>query len=230
MKIPFWLETSEPEIFPDTRYALDEPDGLLALGGDLSLIRLTSAYQKGIFPWYTSGQPIMWWSPNPRSVLIPENVHISHSLRKTLKKNWFSVTFDQDFSTVISKCSTARSEGTWITLEMQQAYIELHQAGLAHSVEVWADNKLVGGLYGIALDKVFFGESMFSTMNDVSKIALVKLCQKLSDDGFKIIDCQVHSEHLTSLGAELITRTKFNNLLQLNCQLTSDSNWRVNNT
>lgn len=228
MKIPYWLEISEPEIFPDTSYALEEPDGLLALGGDLSLKRLTCAYQKGIFPWYSDGQPIMWWSPDPRSILVPENVHISRSLKKTLKQNWFKVTFDQAFSKVISKCATARTDGTWITSEMQQAYIDLHQAGIAHSVEVWVDNELVGGLYGIALDKVFFGESMFSTINDVSKIALVKLCQKLDADGFKMIDCQVQSEHLTSLGAELITRTKFNNLLQLNCRISNDSNWRPN--
>ncbi len=226
IKVPYWLEISEPELFPDTACALEEPDGLLALGGDLSLKRLTSAYQKGIFPWYSDGQPIMWWSPNPRSILTPQNIHISRSLKKTLKQSWFTVTFDQDFPAVISECATARAEGTWITTEMQQAYIELHKAGFAHSVEVWVDTKLVGGLYGIALGKVFFGESMFSSMNDVSKIALVRLCQKLNDDGFEIIDCQVQSDHLTSLGAELVTRTKFNNLLQLNCQTSSDSNWR----
>ncbi len=226
MKIPYWLKTSEPELFPDTSCALDEPDGLLALGGDLSLKRLTSAYQKGIFPWYTNGQPIMWWSPNPRSILTPENVHISRSMRKTLKKSWFNVTFDHDFSGVINNCATTRSEGTWITNEMQQAYVEMYKAGFAHSVEVWVDEELVGGLYGIALGKVFFGESMFSKMNDVSKIALVKLCQKLDNDGFKMIDCQVQSQHLSSLGAELVSRTKFNNLLQLNCQTATSSNWR----
>jgi len=226
MRVPFWLEPSEPEVFPDTSYALTEPDGLLALGGDLTLKRLTCAYQKGIFPWYSEGQPIMWWSPDPRSVLIPDKVHISRSLRKTLKQDWFTVTFDHDFANVISNCATTRDEGSWITSEMQQAYIDLHYAGFAHSVEVWAENKLVGGLYGIALDKVFFGESMFSTKSNVSKIALVKLCQKLNENGFKLIDCQVQSEHMDSLGAELMTRTKFNNLLQLQCQTRTDSNWR----
>jgi len=226
MKIPYWLDESAPELFPDTSCALDEPDGLLALGGDLSLKRLACAYQKGIFPWYTEGQPIMWWSPNPRSILLPDNIHISRSLRKTLKQDWFTVTFDQNFSGVISQCAIARSEGTWITSEMQQAYINLHEAGIAHSVEVWVNNELVGGLYGIALDKFFFGESMFSTKNNVSKIALVRLCQKLDDDGFKIIDCQVQSAHLTSLGAELTTRTNFNNLLQLHCQTSSNSLWQ----
>lgn len=226
MKIPYWLDISQPELFPDTACALDEPDGLLALGGDLSLKRLTCAYRQGIFPWYSAGQPIMWWSPNPRSVLTPDSIHISRSLRKILKQDWFRISFDQDFIGVISNCATIRDEGTWITPEMQQAYIDMFQAGFAHSVEVWVNNELVGGLYGIALDKVFFGESMFSTMNNVSKIALVKLCQKLAFDGFKLIDCQVESEHLTSLGAELITRSKFNSLLQLNCQSSSHSNWR----
>ncbi|MFV2061058.1 MAG: leucyl/phenylalanyl-tRNA--protein transferase [Gammaproteobacteria bacterium] len=226
MKVPFWLEPTQPEIFPDTSYALEEPNGLLALGGDLSQKRLTCAYQKGIFPWYSDGQPIMWWSPDPRSVLVPEKIHISRSLRKTLKQDWFKVTFDHDFPNVISNCATARDEGTWITSEMQQAYIHLHHAGFAHSVEVWVDEKLVGGLYGIALDKVFFGESMFSTQSNVSKIALVKLCQKLSDDGFKLIDCQVQSQHLDSLGAELITRTDFKNLLQLHCNTSTKSHWR----
>ncbi|VAW95778.1 Leucyl/phenylalanyl-tRNA--protein transferase [hydrothermal vent metagenome] len=228
MKIPYWLEISEPELFPDTSCALDEPDGLLALGGDLSLKRLTCAYQKGIFPWYSDGQPIMWWSPNPRSILSPENIHISRSMRKTLRQTWFDVTFDHDFSGVIKNCATVRSEGTWITNEMQLAYIEMHKAGFAHSVEIWVKNELVGGLYGIALGKIFFGESMFSKMNDVSKIALVKLSQKLDNDGFKIIDCQVQSQHLSSLGAELVTRTKFNNLLQLNCQTSTSSNWQKN--
>jgi len=224
--VPYWLDASKPELFPATDYALEDPNGLLALGGDLSLERLRSAYQKGIFPWYSEGQPIMWWSPDPRSVLTPETIHISKSLRKTLKQDWFEVTFDKDFANVISKCATARSDGTWITAEMQQAYIDLHYAGIAHSVEVWVDKKLVGGLYGIALDKVFFGESMFSEKTDVSKIAFVKLCQKLNDDGFKLIDCQVESEHLTSLGAELITRTEFNNLLQCHCRTSKNSNWQ----
>jgi len=226
MKTPYWLDISQPELFPDTTYALDEPDGLLALGGDLSLKRLTCAYQQGIFPWYSTGQPIMWWSPNPRSVLTPDSIHISRSLRKTLKQDWFRISFDQDFIGVISNCASIRDEGTWITPEMQQAYIDMFHAGFAHSVEVWVNNELVGGLYGIALDKVFFGESMFSTMNNVSKIALVKLCQKLAFDGFQLIDCQVESGHLTSLGAELITRSKFNSLLQLNCQSSSYSHWR----
>ena len=225
MKVPYWLETSNPELFPDTNYALEEPDGLLALGGDLSIKRLTSAYQKGIFPWYSDGQPIMWWSPNPRSVLTPETIHISRSMRKTLKQNWFEVTFDKDFANVIYKCATARSEGTWITAEMQQAYIDLHYQGIAHSVEVWVQEKLVGGLYGIALDKVFFGESMFSEKTDVSKIAFIKLGQKLQADGFKLIDCQVESEHLTSLGAELIARNEFNNLLHSYCKTSKNSNW-----
>ena len=197
----------------------DEADdtGLLAFGGDLSIERLTLAYTKGIFPWYEEGMPVLWWSPDPRMILFPEKMIISHSLKQTIKKNKFLITFDRDFEAVINECSvTSRNgqDGTWITQEMKSAYTRLHKAGLAHSVESWLEGKLVGGLYGVALGKAFFGESMFHSETDASKVALFQLVEKLKQWKFEIIDAQVYTTHLESLGGELIPRSQYLEILQ----------------
>lgn len=189
------------------------PEGLLAIGGDLSVERLLAAYRQGIFPWYNPGQPILWWSPDPRAVLDPEKVHISRSLRKTLRSGRFEIRFDSAFRQVMQGCAASRPQfpggGTWITNDMIDAYCRLHALGHAHSVETWQANRLTGGLYGVALGGVFFGESMFSDQNDASKVALVALCHKLRDWGYRLIDCQLPSRHLERLGAESIPRREF---------------------
>ncbi len=198
--------------FPPVEEA--EEIGLLAAGGDLSPQRLLLAYSLGIFPWYNPGEPILWWSPDPRCVLFPDKIHISKSLRKVLNRHEFRVTFDSDFSAVIDCCRQVRADqGTWITPEMYDAYVELHRLGFAHSVECWKGEDLVGGLYGVSLGTVFFGESMFSLRPNASKVALVILCQQLSKLGFRLIDCQQSSEHLLSLGANEIGRDYFCQLL-----------------
>lgn len=198
--------------FPDTQQALSYPNGLLAVGGDLSLQRLLRAYQRGIFPWYEDPQPILWWSPDPRSVLFPEEIAVSRSLAKTLRRNRFHLTADTAFHRVLAGCAEPRERerGTWITNNMARAYMELHRSGYAHSVEVWDDQgQLQGGLYGVSLGRVFFGESMFSRTNDASKVALVALTRMLPGLGSDIIDCQVESEHLNSMGARNIPRVDF---------------------
>lgn len=209
MPLP-WLDSPESS-FPDISLALAEPNGLLAAGGDLSQQRLIDAYSQGIFPWYEEEQPILWWSPNPRMVLFPDDLRISKSLLKTLKKSHYKVTLDKAFSEVIACCAQPRGEssGTWISDEMQIAYTQLFEAGYAHSVEVWRDKELVGGLYGVALGQLFFGESMFSFESNASKIALVNLVKWLRQWNYKLIDCQVSSEHLESLGAVEISREEF---------------------
>lgn len=201
--------------FPDP----DEADesGLLAIGGDLSIDRLKSAYSKGIFPWYEDGMPILWWSPDPRMVLFPEKIIVSHSLRQSIRKNQFTFSIDKVFEKVIANCSkTPRKgeKGTWITREMRNAYIRLHEDGFAHSAETWMDGKLVGGLYGVALGKVFFGESMFHHETNASKVALYYLVENLHKWGFKIIDAQVYTNHLESLGGELIPRRQYMHVLE----------------
>lgn len=213
MPIP-WLDSADLE-FPSVDIALTDPDGLLAAGGDLSVERLVEAYQNGIFPWYEEGQPILWWSPDPRMVLKPEELNISKSLRKLLRRGRYRLTMDQDFSGVIQRCSQSRNDstGTWITNEMQTAYGELHAAGFAHSVEVYNGEDLVGGLYGVALGQAFFGESMFSAESNTSKLALVYLATQLKYWGYKVIDCQVSSDHLLSLGAGEVSRDQFTQLL-----------------
>ncbi|MGZ5050728.1 MAG: leucyl/phenylalanyl-tRNA--protein transferase [Methylobacter sp.] len=205
--------------FPLVNRALREPDGLLAIGGCLSQTRLLNAYRHGIFPWYNGGEPILWWSPNPRLVLFPDKLVISRSLCKTLRKNVFSVTFDQAFDEVMKACAAPRkgADGTWITDEMNEAYNRLHKAGFAHSAEAWVDGKLVGGLYGVALGQAFFGESMFHTETDASKVAFVTLVQQLKGWGYQLIDCQVHTKHLESFGAEEIDRDAFIALLDRYC-------------
>ena len=201
--------------FPPLEQALTSPNGLLAAGGDLRPERLLHAYRHGIFPWYEDGQPILWWSPSPRTVIFPSRLHVSRSLRKTLRRGTFTVTADTAFARVIDTCADIRSgaEGTWITGEMRRAYCELHRLGYAHSVEAWLEDRLAGGLYGIAIGRVFFGESMFSLARDASKVAFVHLLQQLRVWGFNLVDCQVASDHLFSLGAEEIPRQQFTQLL-----------------
>ncbi len=223
-----WLETGTVE-FPELRAALSEPNGLLAVGGDLAPRRLLEAYRRGIFPWYEKDQPILWWSPDPRSVLYPEQMHVSRSLHKSLHRDSLRIRLDHNFAEVIRACAAPRSKanGTWITREMYQAFNELHALGVAHSVEVWRDDKLVGGLYGIAMGSIFFGESMFSKERDASKIALFHLVEKLKADHFTLIDCQVHSEHLARMGATEIPRAKFIQHLQGAVREPLASNWSL---
>ncbi len=202
------MNSPEPEDFPPLELAT--PDGLIAIGGDLSAERLIKASQNGIFPWYSPGDPILWWTPDPRCVLFPENFKVSRSLTKSIQNKGFEFHLDRTFPAVISQCASLReNEGTWITDEMKQSYCHLQSLGFAHSVETWQDGKLVGGLYGIALGGVFFGESMFSLVTDASKAALAFLVNQLSHWGFSVIDCQVTSAHLLSLGAEEISRSDF---------------------
>ena len=214
MPLP-WLDPDAAPAFPAVDEALVEPNGLLAAGGALSPDWLVAAYSQGIFPWYEVGQPILWWSPDPRLVLEPGTVRISRSLRKLIRKQPYALTMDTDFAEVIHNCKAERDSatGTWITDEMQSAYIQLHQLGLAHSVEVWAGSAIVGGLYGVALGKVFFGESMFSKEANASKIALAALSEQLKRWQYGLIDCQVSSEHLLSMGAREISRHSFCNRL-----------------
>jgi leucyl/phenylalanyl-tRNA--protein transferase len=214
MSLP-WLEV-EPVGFPPTEQALSEPNGLLAAGGALNADWLLCAYRLGIFPWYEAGQPLLWWSPDPRLVLQPDQLRISKSLRKLLKKHAYVLSFDEDFTAVVQHCAAVRqgTTGTWITDDMCAAYSQLHELGLAHSLEIRASGKLVGGLYGIALGKVFFGESMFSLEPNTSKLALVYLVRHLLHWGFKLIDCQVSSDHLVSMGATEISRQGFEQKLQ----------------
>ncbi len=214
--------------FPPVENALENPNGLLAAGGDLSPARLISAYRNGIFPWYSEGEPILWWSPNPRTVIFPAHLKISRSLRRTLRRGEFHVTLDTRFKQVITACAMPRTPdlGTWITPEINHAYCRLHTLGVAHSVEVWKGQVLVGGLYGIAIGRVFFGESMFSHVTDASKVALVYLVRQLERWGYTVIDGQVSSPHLYTLGAEDIPRAAFITLLQKNC-VVSEGNRTV---
>lgn len=202
--------------FPPTREALEEPNGLLAWGGDMHPERLLRAYRVGIFPWYSEGQPPLWWSPAPRCVLFPDQVHLSRRTRRRFNSGLFHLTLDRAFEAVVSGCAEPRKneEGTWITQELAHGFNRLHAQGHAHSLEVWQDDELAGGIYGLAIGKVFFGESMFSRRNDASKVALVALCRLLADTGFELLDCQVENPHLLSMGASLLPRTKFESLLQ----------------
>jgi len=209
--IPFLRPGDPPDAFPPLEQALRDPDGLLCAGGDLSTERLLEAYRRGIFPWYSEGQPILWWSPDPRAVLFPGELRISHSLAKTLRNRGFETRVDHAFAEVVASCadSDLRPEGTWISPDMQSAYRHLHELGYAHSVEAWLDGRLAGGLYGIALGRVFFGESMFSLERDASKVALARLVDEAAARGIELIDCQVPTLHLESLGARCIPRDEF---------------------
>jgi leucyl/phenylalanyl-tRNA---protein transferase len=215
------------QIFPDPETA--DSEGLVASGGDLSVEMLMMAYCLGIFPWYSDGDPILWWSPDPRMVFRPENIKISKSLRKIIESNFFSIRFDTEFDRVIQNCAKIKrrgQRGTWITKEMLKAYKELHLAGYAHSVEAWQKNELVGGLYGLSIGKAFFGESMFHTKTDASKVAFFQLSKCLMEWGFDFIDGQVPNSHLASLGAVYISRNEF--LLNLNTAIRGKTllgNW-----
>ncbi|HAI77047.1 MAG TPA: leucyl/phenylalanyl-tRNA--protein transferase [Microscillaceae bacterium] len=214
--------------FPDLEHA--DSDGLLAIGGDLKPERILLAYTSGIFPWYNEDQPILWWSPNPRFVLFPEKIKVSKSMRQVLRKGIFKVTFDTDFEGVITACQQVKREGqqgTWITQEMLQAYLRLHHLGWAHSVEVWHQGELCGGLYGLSIGKCFFGESMFSRQSNASKAGFVTLVNELQKADFQLIDCQVHTEHLESLGAELIPRKQFLQHLASSVNTTTPTDFRL---
>ncbi len=206
--------------FPPVEKALKEPNGLLAAGGDLSPQRILEAYRHGIFPWYSEGDPILWWSPDPRMVLFPGELKVSRSLRKTVARDVYETRFDTAFADVIAACAAPRDghAGTWIVPEMIAAYTALHELGFAHSVESWRDGELVGGLYGMALGKVFFGESMFTRSPDASKVALVRLVERLKAEGYRVIDCQQATGHLASLGAREIPRNVFAKLVRESIQ------------
>jgi len=204
-----WLGADTP--FPPLAAAQKEPNGLLAVGGDLSPPRLLDAYRRGIFPWYSEGDPILWWSPDPRMVLFPHELRVTRSLAKTLRNKPHEVRFDTAFAAVMRACAAPRpgQGGTWIGPEMRAAYRKLHDLGYAHSAETWVEGELAGGLYGVAIGGAFFGESMFSRARDASKIALVGLVRRLAAEGFGLIDCQMHTTHLESLGAREIPRAEF---------------------
>ena len=216
LRPPLLAPHSPPDAFPDPASALDDPNGLLAVGGDLGPQRLLHAYRRGIFPWFGKGQPILWWSPDPRAVLWPGALHVSRSLRRTRRRGTFAISTDTAFDQVVRECAAPREgrESTWITRAMAAAYGRLHLAGHAHSIECWQGEALAGGLYGIAIGRVFFGESMFSRAADASKIALAHLCSL----GFGLVDCQVPSAHLARLGMVEMRRQRFLALLDELCE------------
>jgi leucyl/phenylalanyl-tRNA---protein transferase len=215
-----WLDHRHQ--FPPLQQALLEPNGLLAAGGDLTPARVLAAYRRGIFPWFMPGEPILWWSPDPRMVLYPDELHIHRSLAKVLRNKAYRITFDTAFSQVMAGCAAPRGEqaGTWISPEMVEAYVALHEAGYAHSFECWMDDELVGGLYGMAIGKMFYGESMFAKRADASKIAFVHAVQQLQAQGFALIDCQMYTDHLARFGAREISREQFIGQLE---QLTAQA-------
>jgi leucyl/phenylalanyl-tRNA---protein transferase len=222
-----WLRGDAP--FPPVSKALNSPNGLLCAGGDLSADRLLGAYSRGIFPWFSEGDPILWWSPDPRMVLFPEELKVSRSLRKAVARGAYEVRFDTAFSRVVLACAAPRTGhgGTWIVPEMIAAYTELHERGFAHSAECWLEGELVGGLYGVSLGKVFFGESMFARARDASKVALVHLVARLRGRDYRVIDCQQATAHLASLGAREIPRAAFAQLLRESIQYPpSGESWR----
>jgi len=225
--MPVYQLPEEP-LFPPADLA--DKDGLLAVGGDLSLQRLLNAYASGIFPWYSSDQPILWWSPNPRMILFPDKFRRHRNLRRIIDKKIFTFSFDQKFEQVITHCSSVKrvkQKGTWITEEMKDAYINLHKAGYAHSVETYADGILVGGLYGVSIGRMFFGESMFHLKTDASKVALWQLVDFCLKNRIHVIDVQQNTSHLKSMGAELISRKNFLTLLEQNLATTSlTANWQ----
>lgn len=208
--LPLWLDDETP--FPPLDQALTEPNGLLCAGGDLSVDRLLDAYSQGIFPWYSEGDPILWWSPNPRMVLAPSEIKISRSLSKVIRNSGMEVRFNTAFSDVIHACAAPRDDddnGSWIIPEMIEAYLRLHKAGYAVSAETWQAGRLVGGLYGVRIGRMFFGESMFSRVSNASKVAFAGLCKQLESENVVLIDCQMKTSHLASLGAAEISRREF---------------------
>lgn len=232
IELPYLTEHAP---FPRVEEALLEPNGLLAFGGELSVNRLFTAYSSGIFPWFSADEPVLWWSPDPRAIIELEHFHASRSLRKLINKRVYTVTMDHDFEQVIRACARVPrihpqtgtvSQDTWITKDMEQAYINLHNCGLAHSVEVWDDDKLVGGLYGVAVGDVFCGESMFHYKTNTSKLALYALAEHMKKHHLAFIDCQLPTEHLASLGASNVSRDQFIARLQ-HCNQTLDGNGRL---
>jgi leucyl/phenylalanyl-tRNA---protein transferase len=216
--------------FPSPNNALIEPDGLLCAGGDLTPATIISAYRQGIYPWFSTGQPILWWTPDPRMVLFPHELKISKSLAKTIRQQKFEVRYDTQFRQVIEACAAPREDGggTWIVEDIQNAYTALHKMGVAHSAECWRDGQLVGGLYGVAIGNAFFGESMFARETDASKVAFIALVEKLRADGFGIIDCQQQTKHLASFGARPIARLAFlQHLKELINSAESTSSWSI---
>jgi leucyl/phenylalanyl-tRNA---protein transferase len=226
-----WLgEHTDPDWFPPLEHALREPPGLLAAGGDLSPARLLAAYERGVFPWYSAQQPILWWSPDPRMVLFPKEFNCSRSLRKTLRNGPFTSRVDSDFGATIRACAAPRRGGpdTWLNEDMIASYERLHQLGYGHSVETYAAEQLAGGLYGLQLGQVFFGESMFSLRRDASKVALARLIDECRARDIQMIDCQVASSHLASLGAREVSRTQFAALLRRFARRHPSGSWSVN--
>ena len=226
--MPVYLLPEQKDLFPPPQES--EPDGLIAYGGDLSPERLLNAYSLGFFPWYGEGQPIMWWHPPERFVLFPERLHVSKSMRPYFNQNKFRVSYNQSFKLVIEACaevSRKGQDGTWITEEMMKAYTHLHDLGFAHSVEVWQEGALVGGLYGLVIGKVFFGESMFSKVSNASKFGFISLVRKLQEQDFLMIDCQQETKHLASLGAELISKGDFISHLEKNMASVQRGEYRV---
>ncbi len=225
---PFQLGENPEAPFPPLHLALEEPNGLLAVGGDLSPTRLLNAYRQGIFPWYSEGEPILWWSPAPRAVLFPEELQLPRSLKKRIRQGPFEITADHDFLAVVDACAAPRGnneEGTWITPAMRSAYQQLHQLGHAHSIECWYSGELVGGLYGVSIGGLFCGESMFSRANDASKIALVALTQKLINLEVRLIDIQMMSPHLQRMGAREISRIAFQRTIGALTTLPTPTDW-----
>lgn len=224
-----WLAPDDPhDSFPAVTSALSEPDGLLAAGGDLSPDRLLFAYRQGIFPWYEEGQPLLWWSPDPRCIFLPGDFHLARRMQREFRKTDAQIRVNTAFTEVVRACAGPRrsEQGTWITPDMLTAYEHLHQLGWAHSVEVWRSDKLCGGLYGLAIGKAFFGESMFSKNSNASKMALLYLAERLQVGDFEILDCQVRSAHLIGLGARVLPRSDFMDLLQHACERPdSCSDW-----
>lgn len=225
--MPYLL--SDEIVFPNPRNAWEDTDGLIAVGGDLSPERLILAYQNGIFPWFSEQDPILWWCPEPRTVLFLDEMKVSRSLRKSIRNKGYKVFLNRDFEAVITLCAALREdeEGTWITDEMIQAYLQLHSLGLAHCVSVYEDSQLVGGLYGPSLGRFFFGESMFSRATDASKVALYYLVEYLKEYDFKLIDCQLSNQHLTSLGARDISRDQFLDTLEKDVHKPQVAMWSV---
>ncbi len=226
-----WIDPEMPaDSFPPLHSALCSPPGLLAAGGDLSPARLLAAYRRGIFPWYSEGEPILWWSPDPRAVIFPDEVHIARRLTRRIRQQPFRLRMDYNFAGVLSACAAPRRDqaGTWLLPEMRRAYLKMHELGYAHCIEAWEGDTLVGGVYGLALGGVFFGESMFSHRTDASKIALAGLCRRLQACGFVLLDCQVVSAHLQRMGAREIPRDAFMQQLRRGLAITPASNtWRI---
>jgi leucyl/phenylalanyl-tRNA--protein transferase len=230
LAVPWIAADDHDSPFPDVERALTEPDGLLAIGGPLSPARLEQAYRYGIFPWFSPQQPVLWWAPSVRAIIPPGGMRLNRSLRKRLRQRRYTVTLDDDFASVIAGCAAPRrdAEGTWITPAMIQAYRALHDHGIAHSVEVWQSDELVGGLYGVSLGGAFFGESMFSRVSDASKIALAWLSAQIQRWGFDLIDCQMPTEHLERLGAQRMPRAAFSRALAATtAQPTRRGPWSV---